>query len=58
MEWTKEEILNQFNTTKELFVSFKFNVIAGLIPDPLNQICPTNPSGFRIDPIGQNTPYS
>jgi len=33
-------------------------MITSLIPDPLNQIHPTNPSGFRIDPIGQNTPYS
>ncbi len=58
MEWTKKEILDQFNTIKELFTSSKLNVIASLIPNPLNQIHPTNPSGFRIDPIGQNTPYS
>jgi DNA-binding cell septation regulator SpoVG len=35
-EWTKEEILDQFQETKELFASSKLNVIAGLIPDPLN----------------------
>ena len=55
-EWTKEELLDEYNTTKELFACPKLNVIAGLIPDPLNQIRPTNPSGFRIDLTGQSTP--
>ena len=36
MEQTKEEILDQFNTTKKLFTFSKLNVIASLIPDPLN----------------------
>ena len=36
MEQTKEEILNQYNIIKELFACSKLNVIAGLIPDPLN----------------------
>ena len=36
MEWTKEEILDQFNTTKELFTSSKLNIITSLIPNPLN----------------------
>ena len=36
MEWTKEEILDQFNTIKELFTSSKLNIIVSLIPDPLN----------------------
>ena len=58
MEQTKEEILDQFNTIKELFTSSKLNVITSLIPDPFNQIRPTNLSSFRIDPIGQNIPYS
>jgi len=35
-EWTKEEILDEYNTTKELFASSKLNIIAGLIPNPLN----------------------
>jgi hypothetical protein len=56
-ERTKEEILDQVKATKELFTSFKLNRIAGLIPDPLNQIHPINLSGFRIDLTGQNTPY-
>ena len=49
---TKEELLDQYNTTKELFASPKLNVIAGLIPGPFNQICPINPSGFRTDLTG------
>jgi len=36
MEWTKEEILDKYNTIKELFTSSKLNIIAGLIPNPLN----------------------
>ena len=52
MEQTKEEILNQFNTIKELFTSSKLNIITGFIPNLLNQIYPINLSGFRIDPIG------
>jgi len=36
MEWTKEEILDEYNTTKELFASSKLNIIASLIPNPLN----------------------
>ena len=36
MEWTKEEILDQFNTTKKLFTSSKLNVITSLIPNLLN----------------------
>ena len=36
MEWTKEEILDQFQETKELFAFSKLNIIAGLIPNPLN----------------------
>ena len=51
-EWTKEEILDEYNITKELFACPKLNVIAGLIPDPLNQICSINPSGFRTNPTG------
>ena len=30
-EWTKEELLDEYNTTKELFTCPKLNVIAGLI---------------------------
>ena len=55
-EWTKEEILDQVDTTNKLFASPKLNKIAGLIPDILNQIRPTDPSGFRLDLIGQSTP--
>ena len=51
MEWTKEEILDQFNTIKELFASFKLNIIASLILDLLNQIWFINLSSFRIDLI-------
>ena len=36
MEWIKEEILDKYNIIKELFACPKFNVIAGLIPDPFN----------------------
>ena len=36
MEQTKEEILDQYNIIKELFTYFKFNIIAGFIPNPLN----------------------
>jgi len=36
IEWTKEEILDEYNTTKELFTSSKLNIIASLIPNPLN----------------------
>jgi hypothetical protein len=57
-EWTKEELLDQYQETQELFASSKLNVIAGLIPNPLNQIRPTNTSGFRTNLTGQNTPYS
>jgi len=56
MEWTKEEILDQFQETKELFTSSKLNIIAGLIPNPLNQIRPTNLSSFRINLMGQSIP--
>jgi hypothetical protein len=35
-EWTKEEILDKYNTTKELFASSKLNIITSLIPNPLN----------------------
>ena len=35
-EQTKEEILDQYNTTKELFSCSKLNIIASLIPNPLN----------------------
>ena len=58
MEWTKEELLDQYNTTKKLFACSKLNIITSLIPNPLNQIRLTNPSGFRINPISQNIPYS
>ena len=58
MEWTKEEILDQANAKNKLFVSFKLNKIAGLIPDILNQICPIDLSGFRTDFTGQIIPYS
>lgn len=51
-EWTKKEILDQFNTTKELFASSKLNIIAGLIPDPLNQIRPTDLNAFGINLTG------
>ena len=56
MEWTKEEILDQVNTINKLFAFSKLNKIAGLIPNILNQICPTDLSGFRTDLTGQNTP--
>ena len=36
MEWTKEEILDEYNIIKELFAFSKLNVIAGLIPDLFN----------------------
>ena len=55
-EWTKEEILDQVDTINKLFASFKLNKIASLIPNILNQIRPTDPSGFRTDLTGQNTP--
>ena len=49
MEQTKKEILNKYNTTKELFTCSKLNIITNLIPNPLNQICFTNISGSRTD---------
>ena len=52
MEWIKKKILNQFNTTKELFIFSKLNIIASLIPDPFNQICPINLSSFKINLTG------
>ena len=58
MEWIKEEILDQVNIKNKLFASPKFNKIAGLIPNILNQIHPTDLSGFRTDFTGQTTPYS
>ena len=58
MKWIKEKILDQYNTIKELFTFFKLNIITSLIPNPFNQIHPINLSGFRINPISQNTPYS
>ena len=58
MEWTKEEILDDVNIINKLFASPKFNKIASLIPNILNQICFIDLSGFRTDFIGQNTPYS
>ena len=36
MEWTKEELLDQYNTSKKLFTYPKLNIIASLIPNPLN----------------------
>ena len=36
MEQTKEELLDKYNTTKELFACPKLNIIAGLIPDLFN----------------------
>ena len=36
MEWTKEEILDQVKATNKLFAFFKFNKIAGFIPNILN----------------------
>ena len=56
MEWTKEEILDQVKKTNKLFVSSKFNRIAGFVPDLLNQICPIDPSAFGINLMGQSTP--
>jgi hypothetical protein len=56
-EWTKEQILDHIKTN-DLFASFKLNRISGLIADPFDRIRPTDPSGFRIDLIGQNTPHS
>ena len=58
MEWTKEEILNQVNTTNKLFTSPKLNKITSLIPNILNQIRPIDLSGFRTNLTGQNIPYS
>ena len=55
MEWTKEQILDHIKTNN-LFACFKLNRISSLIPDPFNQICPTDPSAFRIDLTGQSTP--
>ena len=49
MEQIKEELLDKYNTIKELFACPKLNVIVGLIPDPFNQTRPTNLSGFRTD---------
>jgi hypothetical protein len=56
MEWTKEKILDQVKATNNLSASPKLNGIAGLIPDLLNQIRPTNLSDFGIDLTGQSTP--
>jgi hypothetical protein len=55
-EWTKEEILDQFQETKELFASSKLNIITSLIPNPLNQIRPINLSSLRINLTSQSTP--
>jgi len=55
MEWTKEQILNYIRTSR-LFASFKLNRISGLIDDLFNQICPTDPSNFRINFMGQSIP--
>ena len=55
MEWTKEQILDHIKTSG-LFACFKLNRIFGLIPDPFNQIHPTDPRGFGIDFMGQSTP--
>jgi len=55
-EWTKKEILDQFQETKELFTSSKLNIITGLIPNPLNQIRPINLSSFGINLTGQSIP--
>ena len=56
MEQTKEEILDQVNTTNKLFTSPKLNKIANLIPNILNQIHPTDLSTFGINFTGQSTP--
>ena len=58
MEQTKEEILDQVNVKNKLFTSPKFNKIASLILDILNQIYSTDLSGFRTDLTGQTTLYS
>ena len=50
MEQIKEEILDEYNTTKELFTCSKFNIITSFIPNLLNQIYPINISGFKTNP--------